>query len=84
MQPPSLFISYSHEDEALLKEFTDHLSPLKNNRTITAWHDRCLVVGDSMDNELRSRLESADLVAFLVSSSFLQSTSCYQKSCLKS
>ena len=83
MQSPSLFISYSHEDEALLKEFTAHLSPLVNNQIITAWHDRELVVGDSLDDELRSRLESADLVAFLVSSSFLQSTSCYQNELLK-
>ena len=78
MNPPRLFISYSHQDEPLLREFTAHLSPLVRNGTIETWDDRELVVGDDLDERLRSELESADLVAFLVSADFLQSVSCYE------
>ena len=78
IHPPRLFISYSHRDSQYLKEFTAHLSPLVNGGALTSWSDLELVVGDELDEKLRLELESADLVAFLVSSDFLNSISCYQ------
>ena len=78
INPPRLFISYSHEDSQFLMEFKAHLSPLVNSRTLTSWSDLELVLGDELDEKLRSELQSADLVAFLVSSDFLSSISCYQ------
>lgn len=83
MISPRLFISYSHHDEDLLKELTAHLAPLINNGTITSWDDRKLLLGDQLDETLRSELQSADLVAFLVSSDFLASISCYQDELLR-
>ncbi len=83
MTSPRLFISYSHHDEELLKEFTAHLAPLINNGTITSWDDRELVLGDQLDETLRSELQSADLIAFLVSSDFLSSISCYEHELLR-
>ena len=83
MTSPRLFISYSHKDENLLTALTTHLSPLVNNGTITSWDDRKLLLGDELDETLRSELESADLVAFLVSSDFLASISCYEKELLR-
>ena len=83
MTCPRLFISYSHHDENLLRELTAHLSPLVNNGTLQSWDDRQLILGDELDETLRSELRSADLVAFLVSSDFLASISCYQHELLR-
>ena len=76
---PKLFISYCHDDEVFLKEFESHLTPLKRNGVISTWNDQALIAGDELDEELVLHLESSDLVAFLVSSSFLSSISCYEK-----
>ena len=83
MNPPRLFISYSHQDQPLLQEFAAHLSPLVRNGTIESWDDRQLVAGDNLDERLKSELQSADLVAFLVSADFLQSVSCYEDELLE-
>lgn len=76
---PKLFISYSHDDADYLREFQKHLSPLKRNGVISAWSDQALIAGDVLHDELVAQLESSDLVSFLVSSSFLNSISCYEK-----
>ena len=81
--PPTLFISYSHKDARLLDEFKAHLSPLKEAGTIATWDDQELIVGDKLEESLQSHLESADMVAFLLSSDFLHSFSCYQKELLE-
>jgi len=39
-QPLSLFISYSHRDEALKQELEDHLALLKLQNKIRPWQDR--------------------------------------------
>ena len=83
MTPPTLFISYSHKDAHLLDEFKAHLSPLKEAGTIATWDDQELIVGDKLEDSLQSHLESADMVAFLVSSDFLHSFSCYKKELLQ-
>ena len=83
MTSPRLFISYSHHDEEFLRALTAHLAPLVNNDTITSWDDRELLLGDELHETLRSELQSADLVAFLISSDFLASISCYQHELLQ-
>ena len=50
---------------------------------IEHWHDRELVIGDELDKKLKSELESADMVAFLVSADFLKSFSCYERELLE-
>jgi len=77
--PLKLFISYSHKDEVFCDEFKTHLAPLKSNGTIEAWHDRQLKAGDCLDEELASHLKQSTLVAFLISSDFLDSFYCMQK-----
>ena len=77
-KPPQIFISYSHKDETYLEELRAHLSPLERNGKISPWDDRALVAGEKLDEELLKHLQSADLVAFLVSADFIQSVSCYE------
>ena len=79
LKKPKLFISYCHDDEDFLKEFETHLTPLQRSGVISTWSDQALIAGDELSDNLVSHLESSHLVAFLVSSNFLSSISCYEK-----
>ncbi len=77
--PVRVFISYSHEDEALRRALDKHLALLKRIRLIEIWHDRRIVPGTDVDDKIHSELDRADLILILVSSSFLASDYCYGK-----
>ncbi len=74
-----VFLSYSHADEALRYKFETHLAMLKREGVVAVWHDRELVVGDRLDEEISEYLETADLIILLVSSDFLASYYCYER-----
>lgn len=71
-----VFISYSHKDEAFRETLDEHLSILKMNGVIDAWHDRKIIPGQKWGEEISSNLESAEIIIFLISSSFLASGYC--------
>lgn len=73
----SLFFSYSHKDEALRDELEVHLSMLKRQGIIEAWHDRRIGVGNEFGTEISHELSSADIILLLVSPYFLNSDYCY-------
>ncbi len=75
----SLFYSYSHKDEALRDELEEHLSLLKRNGIIHSWHDRKIGAGNEWQSSIDKNLETANIIVFLVSSSFLDSDYCYDK-----
>ena len=77
--PPRLFLSYSHRDEKHKDELLKHLTPLTKNGSLVCWDDRKLVMGEALEESLRSELTRADLVVFLVSSDFIASTSCFHQ-----
>ncbi|MBE3663052.1 toll-Interleukin receptor, partial [Vibrio navarrensis] len=72
-----VFISYSHKDELHREDFGEHLSMMQRNNIIDYWHDRKITPGDDWKNKIDENLESADIIIFLVSSSFLASDYCY-------
>lgn len=72
-----VFISYSHKDESHREDFGEHLSMMQRNNIIDYWHDRKITPGDDWKNKIDENLESADIIIFLVSSSFLASDYCY-------
>lgn len=74
-----LFFSYSHKDEELRNELDKHLSILKRQGVIDAWHDRCITAGSELDTEINTHLKNANVVLLLISSDFLASTYCYDK-----
>ena len=76
--PARVFMSYSHKDEELRNELETHLSMLKNQGLIEAWHDRRLVSGDHLDDSIHAELEAADIILLLVSPDFLASDYCYR------
>jgi len=74
----TVFFSYSHRDEELRDELETHLSMLKRDGSIEAWHDRRIQPGEDFAREIDANLESADVVLLLVSSYFLDSDYCYE------
>ena len=74
---PSLFLSYSHKDEAVRDELEVHLAMLKRQGIIDAWHDRRIAAGDEWDHVIKENLENADIILLLVSPYFLASSYCY-------
>ena len=41
----SIFISYTHEDEALRQQLEEHLGLLREQGLIADWHDRQILAG---------------------------------------
>jgi formylglycine-generating enzyme required for sulfatase activity len=75
--PVTLFYSYSHADEALRNELADHLVPLERAGLIEVWHDREMLPGDTVDDEIARKLQAVDIVLALISPSFIKSSYCY-------
>lgn len=73
-----LFFSYSHHDEAMRNELEIHLSMLKRNGLVRAWHDRRIAAGYEVDREISDHLEHADVVLLLLTPHFLASDYCYE------
>jgi tetratricopeptide (TPR) repeat protein len=68
-----LFISYSHKDEDLKKQFVTHLSGLKQAGLIEIWDDRQVIIGEKWDSKINEKLADSEIVVFLISADFLQS-----------
>lgn len=68
-----LFVSYAHKDEKYKEDLEEHLSSLTRNKLIDSWHDRKIMPGTKWKDEIDSNLSEADIIIFLVSSSFINS-----------
>ncbi|NRT58656.1 toll/interleukin-1 receptor domain-containing protein [Sphaerotilus uruguayifluvii] len=73
----SLFLSYSHKDEAFRSELVGHLAPLKHQGIILEWTDRQISPGSEWEPEILEKLGQADIVILLISSDFINSKYCY-------
>jgi hypothetical protein len=73
----TLFFSYSHKDEELRNALEVHLSMLKRQGLIEAFHDRRIVAGEPLDESIDAYLEAADIILCLVSPDFIDSEYCY-------
>jgi hypothetical protein len=78
-QPLSLFISYSHRDEALKEELLDHLSLLRRQNKILPWQDRDIEAGGEWSPQILSAFDNADIILLLISPRFMRSDFCYGK-----
>ncbi len=72
-----VFISYAHKDERLRRKLDEHLAVLVRAGEIQPWHDREIAAGEEWRGQIAERLEAADLILPLVSSSFLASDYCF-------
>jgi hypothetical protein len=74
-----VFFSYSHDDETDRNELEKHLAVLKREGLIETWHDRRILAGAALGNEIDQNLTESNLVLLLVSPDFLESDYCYSK-----
>lgn len=72
-----MFISYSHEDEALKNELKAYLSPHERAGLVEVWHDREILPGTDWESAIDQRLYDANLVLCAISSDFIASDYCY-------
>lgn len=77
LMPTEVFFSYSHRDEELRDELAMHLSMLKRQGIIAAWHDREITAGSDWVGEIDNHLNSASVILLLISANFLASDYCY-------
>jgi internalin A len=70
----TVFVSYSHEHHRMLEEMKQHFSLLTQNNHITIWDDGYLRPGDTWDFKIKNKLAEADMVIFLLSAPFFEST----------
>ncbi|MGF1537512.1 MAG: toll/interleukin-1 receptor domain-containing protein [Elainellaceae cyanobacterium] len=75
--PIEIFISFSHKDDALQEELVTHLSGLRRRGKITAWYDRAVEAGEEWEAQIKSKLESAQIILMLISPAFMASDYCY-------
>ncbi len=73
----SVFLSYAHEDEPVLRKLETHLSLLQRQGVISIWYDRQIIPGTNWAEVIDQRLEQASIILLLVSADFLASDYCY-------
>jgi len=73
---PTLFFSYSHQDEGLRDELEVHLTSLKRQGLIETWHDRRIEAGQEWRATIDENLEAAEAILLLVSPDFIASEYC--------
>ena len=79
-KPLKVFLSYSHKDgEALKNKLKVHLASLIREKTIAPWQDRQIEAGAEWDLEIKTALESAQIILLLITPHFLDSRYCYDE-----
>jgi hypothetical protein len=73
MAKPSIFISYSHQDEKWLKLIVKHLGALEKERRLTVWNDDRITAGSDWYQEIEQALYEASAAVLLISVDFLTS-----------
>ncbi len=68
-----VFISYAKEDRGYVNELSMHLTGLIRTGLIETWSDLAVLPGTEPDKEIRARLKVADIIIFMISSSFIAS-----------
>ncbi|MBC7829721.1 MAG: toll/interleukin-1 receptor domain-containing protein [Chitinophagaceae bacterium] len=72
-KPVRIFLSYAEEDEIFVDDLRNQLSQLRKKKLIADFHDRQILPGTEWDHTIRSEIDTADIIIFLVSADFLAS-----------
>jgi hypothetical protein len=71
------FVSYSHQDAAMLDLLHKHLSQLQRDKIITTWTDRDIDTGAPLNPTIAAALTKSKLFLALLSPDYLASHYCY-------
>ena len=73
MAKPTIFISYSHEDEAWKDRLVTHLGVLQREGLLNWWDDRRIGAGEGWYQEIQEAMDAASVAILIVSADFLTS-----------
>jgi TIR domain-containing protein len=73
MEPLKIFFSYSHKDKTLRDELGNHLATFVARGICETWYDGQIGAGDDWDEEIKTKLRTADFILLLISAAFLAS-----------
>jgi len=76
-KPIEVFFSFVRTDEKLRDELEKHLTILKRQGVITAWHNRKIGAGKEWQNEIDTHLNTASIILLLISVDFIASNYCW-------
>jgi len=79
MQPLKAFISYSHQDTAMLDLLHKHLVQLQREGFIKTWEDREIQAGAKLDQQISKALGDSGLFLALLSPDYIASNYCYER-----
>jgi TIR domain len=75
--PFSVFISYSHRDQAFREELENHLSNLRRQNVIASWYDGDISPGTEWESQITEHLKTDQIILLLISADFMASDFCY-------
>jgi tetratricopeptide (TPR) repeat protein len=73
MSQPTVFISYSHKDEAWKERVVTHLGVLQREGLLDVWDDRRIETGTDWYPEIEAAMAAAGVAILLISANFLTS-----------
>lgn len=73
MTKPTVFISYSHEDEKWKDRLVTHLGVLQQEGLLDLWDDRRIGAGEAWYEKIEEAIEKVKVAVLLVSANFLTS-----------
>ncbi len=79
MNKPTVFISYSHKDEAWKNLLRPHLGVLEKTDQIVIWDDRQIDAGDEWYQQIKATMECAAVTVCLISADYLASDFCQKE-----
>ena len=71
-QQPTVFVSYSHENEQEKKQLVTHLRVLESSGIAVTWVDDLLLPGSDWEQEIFDRIDAADVAVLMISAPFLK------------
>ena len=74
-----LFYSYSHKDSHHKVSMENALSLLKRDGLVRDWSDQSILPGQNISHTIRSHIEDADIIVFLLSQDFIASDACMRE-----
>jgi len=75
-KPIRVFISYPHSNFKVLKELRENLGWLENSGQLEVFDDREILGGDDWNACIKTNLERAEIIIFIVTASFMCSPYC--------
>lgn len=72
------FISYSHQDSAMLDIMHKHLAQLKRDNVLSTWTDEEITAGKKFDKAISAALTDSNLFIALLSHEYIASRYCYE------